>query len=182
MTEYEKMLSGEMYNSADCELVEFRKIARKTCKKINKTLDTKELKDIFKSFFGGTGENIHIESIFTCDYGRNIYVGDNFFANFNVTILDCADVVIGNNCMIAPNVSIYTSTHPINPHERVSGLEYAKKITIGDNCWIGGNAVICPGVSLGDNVVVGAGSVVTKNFGDNVVIAGNPAKIINIVQ
>lgn len=182
MTEYEKMISGQMYDCSDSELRELRLLSRTFCDKINNTFDTQERTGIFKSFLGSTGEKLHIERSFQCDYGKNIHIGENFYSNFNLTILDCAEVVIGKNCMVAPNVAIYTATHPINPIDRVSGLEYAKKITIGNNCWIGGNAVICPGVTLGDNVVVGAGSVVTKSFGDNVVIAGNPAKIIKIID
>jgi len=121
---------------------------------------------------------IHVEQDFRCDYGKNIHVGDNFYANFGCVILDVCPVRIGKNCFLAPNVGIYTATHPIRAEERYLGLEYGAPITIGDNCWIGGNSVINPGVTLGNNVVVGSGSVVTKSFGDNVVIAGNPARII----
>jgi maltose O-acetyltransferase len=109
-------------------------------------------------------------------------LGENFFANFNCVILDAAKVTIGDNCMIAPQVGLYTATHPLDPVQRATGIEFAKPITIGDNCWIGGMAVINPGVTLGDNVVVASGAVVTKSFGDNVVIGGNPAKVIKEIE
>lgn len=114
---------------------------------------------------------------FYCDYGKRIHVGKNFFANYNCTILDVADVIIGDNCMLAPNVAIYTAGHPIYPNTRNSGYEYGKKVTIGNNVWIGGNVVICPGVHIGNNVVIGAGSVVTKDIPDWVVAVGNPCKV-----
>lgn len=184
MTEREKMLAEMPYNPSDKELVEMRAYARKMCKQFNdcEPQDNEKMTNILKNLFGSTGDNIYMEPSFRCDYGKNIYVGENFYANFNCVILDVAEVRIGKNCMIAPNVAIYTATHPIDPIERNSGIEYAKKITIGNNCWLGGNSVICPGVTLGNNVVVGAGAVVTKSFGDNVVLAGNPAKVIKIIN
>lgn len=184
MTEREKMLAEMLYDPTDKELVEMRNYARKACKEFNECdpMDIEKRTKILKDLFGSTKENIYIEPSFRCDYGKNIHVGEYFYANFNCVILDVAEVIIGDNCMLAPNVAIYTATHPIDPTERNSGVEYAKKIVIGDNCWIGGNSVICPGVTLGDNVVVGAGAVVTKSFGDNVVIAGNPAKVIKTID
>lgn len=182
MTEYQKMIEGKMYFSADEELVELRLKAQETCNKANSIHDPKEREAIYKEFLGSTGKDVHFEPGFICDYGINIYLGENFYSNFNCTILDVAPVRIGKNCMLAPNVAIYTATHPINPTDRMSGYEYGEPITIGDNCWLGGNVVVCPGVTLGDNVVVGAGSVVTKDFPDNVVIAGNPARVIKQVE
>ena len=184
MTEREKMLAEMLYDPTDKELVEMRNYARKACKEFNECdpMDIEKRTKILKDLFGSTKENIYIEPSFRCDYGKNIHVGEYFYANFNCVILDVAEVIIGKNCMLAPNVAIYTATHPIDPTERNSGIEYAKKIVIGDNCWIGGNSVICPGVTLGHNVVVGAGAVVTKSFGDNVVIAGNPAKVIKTID
>jgi len=180
VTEKNKMLLGEYYDPEDPELVQLRLKARLTTEKLNLTsvAESNKRVQIIKSLFGTTGTSIHIESTFNCDYGENIHVGENFYANFGCVILDVAEVRIGNNCFIAPQVGIYTATHPINPVERVSGLEYAKAITIGDNCWIGGHATINPGVKLGNNVVVASGAVVTKSFGDNVVIGGNPAKVL----
>ena len=126
--------------------------------------------------------NAWIESPFHVDYGIHLQVGENFYANHGCTILDCHDVVIGKNVLLAPHVCISAATHPVDPDQRRQGLEYSAPITIGDNVWVGANATICPGVTLGDNVVVGAGAVVTKSFPDNVVIAGVPAKVIQKVN
>ncbi len=179
-TEFEKMIKGEMYNDRDEELVKLRFNARILTEQFNSTsiseLDKRT--EILKKLFGKTGENIYIEPTFNCDYGCNIFVGENFYMNYNCVILDVCRVTIGKNCFIAPQVGIYTATHPVDPKLRTSGVEFGKPVTIGDNCWIGGHATINPGVTLGDNVVVASGSVVTKSFGSNVVIGGNPAKII----
>lgn len=118
---------------------------------------------------------------FFCDYGKRIHVGANFFANYNCTTLDTADVTIGDNCQLAPNVAIYTAGHPIYPDSRNSGYEYGKEITIGDNVWIGGNTVVCPGVHIGNNVVIGAGSVVTKDIPDWCIAVGNPCRVQRII-
>ena len=134
--------------------------------------------ELLKNILGKTGENVHINAPFHCDYGYNIEVGENFFANYNLIILDVAKVKIGDNAQIAPNVSIYTAGHPIHPDSRNSGYEYGIDVTIGDNVWIGGNVCIMPGVTIGNNVVIGAGSVVTKDLPDNVIAAGNPCRII----
>jgi len=180
VTEKEKMLSGQYYDPSDSELIGLRLKARLITEKLNQTsvVDSEKRIQIIKSLFGTTGTNIHIESTFNCDYGENIHVGENFYANFDCVILDVAEVIIGDNCLIAPQVGIYTATHPINLTDRLSGVEYAKPIKIGNDCWIGGNATINPGVTLGNNVVVASGAVVTKSFGDNVVIGGNPAKVL----
>ena len=180
MTEKEKMLSGQYYNPNDSELVDLRFRVRIATEKLNQTsmANGEERTKIIKWLFGSTGEKIHIESTFNCDYGENIHVGENFYANFGCVILDVAEVRIGDNCIIAPQVGIYTATHPIDPVKRARGLEYAKAIKIGNDCWIGGHATINPGVELGNNVVVASGSVVTKSFGDNVVIGGNPARVL----
>lgn len=133
---------------------------------------------LLKELLGKTGKDIVIEPPFHCDYGWNIEVGENFFANYNLTILDVGKVIIGDNAQIAPNVSIYTAGHPIHPDSRNSGYEYGIPITIGNNVWIGGNVVILPGVTIGDNVVIGAGSVVSKDIPSNRIAAGNPCRII----
>lgn len=183
MTEYEKMISGVLYDPCDMELIRLRKNARVLVEKINSSsiheFDSRI--KLIKELFGSHGNSINIEPEFHCDYGCNIKVGENFFANFGCVILDVAMVTIGDNCMIAPQVGIYTATHPLDPVERNKGLELGKPITIGNNCWIGGHAVINPGVTLGDNVVVASGAVVTKSFGSNVVVAGNPARVIKTI-
>ncbi|MCX9568816.1 sugar O-acetyltransferase [Vibrio cholerae] len=180
MREREKMLSGEYYDPSDAELVKLRLEARLLIERLNQTSVSCPEKrvEIIKSLLGSTGNSIHIESTFNCDYGLNIHVGENFYANFGCVILDVAEVRIGDNCFIAPQVGIYTATHPIDPIQRNSGLEFGKPIRIGNNCWIGGHATINPGVTLGDNVVVASGAVVTKSFGSNVVIGGNPARVL----
>lgn len=137
-----------------------------------------ELPALYKQLLGSTGEQIFIEPPFHCDYGSNIHVGEHFYANFNLTILDPGVVTIGKNAQIAPNVSIFTAGHPVHPDSRNSGYEYGIAITIGDNVWIGGNSVILPGITIGNNVVIGAGSVVTHDLPDNVIAAGNPCRVL----
>lgn len=181
-TEKEKMLSGEMYDSSDKELKEMRERARNLCYKYNIELrpsNKEEKNDILKELLGNVGEGILIESPFLCDYGSNIESGKNLYINFGCTILDCAKVRFGDNVMIAPNVGIYTASHPLNHIQRHIELkEYALEINIGSNVWIGANSVILPGVTIGDNVVIGAGSVVTKNIPSNVLAFGNPCKVV----
>lgn len=184
MTEREIMLSGGMYNPNDPELQLLRVKARLLTEKYNRTSVTQgeERYAIIRELFGSCGESAYIEPDFHCDYGCNIYVGEGFYANFGCVILDVAEVRIGKNCMLAPHVGIYAATHPLDPVLRNSGRELGKPVTIGDNCWIGGMAVINPGVTLGDNVVVASGAVVTKSFGSNVVIGGNPARILKEIE
>lgn len=182
MTEKEKMLAGQLYRSADPELRQMRRDARLKMAQFHAELDDKKRSELLRSWFGGTGENIFIEPRFCCDYGSNIYVGENFYANFNCTFLDVCEIRIGDHAMLGPNVQLLTPLHPLNPIERQSGQEYGAPITIGDNFWAGGGAIILPGVTLGDNVVVGAGSVVTKSFGDNVLLAGNPARVVKTIS
>ena len=131
-----------------------------------------------KELLGGSDDSTMINPPFYCDYGKNIFVGKNFFANFNCTILDVARVTIGDNCFLAPGVGIYTAGHPIHPDVRNAGPEYGISVTIGDNVWIGAQSVICPGVHIGSGVVIGAGSVVTHDIPDMVVAAGNPCRVI----
>ena len=184
MTEKEKMIKGEMYFSADEVLVNERNRARILTRDFNNTTEDELDKraEILKELLGKIGKNIYIEPNFRCDYGYNIYVGENFYANFDCLLLDVCPIKIGNNAMLAPGVHIYTATHPLNPTERNSGYEYGKPVNIGDNVWIGGRAVICPGVTIGNNVVVAAGAVVTKDIPSNVVVGGNPAKVIKHIS
>ena len=136
---------------------------------------------LIRKILGKTGDYVHIEAPFHCDYGYNIEVGENFFANYNLTVLDVGKVRIGKNAQIAPNVSIYTAGHPVHPDTRNSGYEYGIAVTIGDDVWIGGNVVILPGVTIGDRAVIGAGSVVTGNIPANAIAAGNPCKVIRMI-
>lgn len=178
MNNIERRDKGLVYIS-DKSVLEQQKRARILTQKIN-TADRSDfdtINKLVKELFGKASD-LFVNPPFYCDYGFNIEVGKNFFANYNCTIIDVAKVKIGDNCFIAPNVSIYTAGHPIHPLTRNSLYEYGKGITIGDNCWIGGNSVICPGVHIGNNVVIGAGSVVTKDIPDMVVAAGNPCKVI----
>ncbi|MGG3562982.1 maltose acetyltransferase domain-containing protein [Neobacillus rhizosphaerae] len=183
-TEKEKMISGEMYNPTDPELVKGRENARRITRLFNQTLETEieNRTELLKELFGTTGDNIYIEPTLRCDYGYNLHVGENFYANFDCVFLDVCEIRIGDNCFIAPGVHIYTATHPINPYERISGKEYGKPVTIRNNVWIGGRAVINPGVTIGNNVVIASGAVVTKDVPDNVVVGGNPAKIIKEID
>ncbi|BCA86596.1 chorismate mutase [Enterococcus saigonensis] len=177
-SEKEKMIAGELYFSEDPELVSERKFAREQMYLINSEADAAIRSQLLKETFGHVAGNIYMEPTIQFDYGYNISVGKNFYANFNCVLLDVCPITIGDNCMIAPNVQLLTATHPLNPVKRNSGLESGKPITIGNNAWLGAGAIILPGITLGNNVVVAAGSVVTKSYPDNVVVAGNPARVI----
>lgn len=183
-TEKEKMLSGELYNASDKTLSEERHRARVLFKKINSTPEENkdERNALFQELFGKKIKNLWIEPPFYCDYGYNIKLGKNIFFNFNCCILDVMEVKIGNNVFVGPNVQIYTATHPLKSKERNTLLEFAKPVAIGNDVWIGGGAIICPGVKIGNGVVVAAGSIVTKDIPDNVVVGGNPAKIIKEID
>lgn len=179
-TEKEKMLANLPFRTGDAELMENKKNARILAEKYNHSSedDLSFRKSLLKQLFGKCGEKIMIKPPFHCDYGYQIFVGENFFANFDCVFLDAAPIEIGDNCMIGPKTCIYAITHPLDPNERQQGIGLPKKVIIGNNVWIGGGVTILPGVCLGNNIVVGAGSVVTKSFHGNVVIAGNPAEVI----
>ncbi len=183
MNQKERMLNGLPYKAWMDGLTEERRENKKKIYRYNQlSPDEGEEQDkLIRSIIGKCGESIFIEQPFHCDYGSNIEVGNNFYANYNLTILDVGKVKIGENAMIAPNVSIYTAGHPIHPDSRNSGYEYGISITIGDNVWIGGNVVINPGVHIGNNVVIGSGSVVTKDIPDNAIAVGNPCKVIRYI-
>jgi maltose O-acetyltransferase len=180
MNQKERMLGELPYRSWLDGLPEERMAARVRTREYNSLEpgDKERRNELIREILGKTGKQIFIEAPFICDYGKNIEVGENFYANFNLVILDVARVVIGDNVMIAPNVAIYTAGHPVHPVSRNSGYEYGIGITIGNNVWIGGNVVINPGVRIGDNVVIGAGSVVTKDIPDNFIAVGNPCRPI----
>ncbi|WP_410495695.1 GNAT family N-acetyltransferase [Cellulosilyticum sp. ST5] len=183
-TEKEKMLAGELYIAWGDEFANDKRRARRLLREFNNTdvEDKKSTIKILKELFGSTGEYIHIEPNFRCDYGYNIHIGDNFYAGYECVILDSCQVKIGDNCILSPQVGIYTSAYPLNPEKRSIGYEYAKPITIGNNVWIGGGSIINPGVTIGDNVVVVPGSVVLADVPDNVLIGGNPAKVIKEIE
>ena len=134
-----------------------------------------------KEILGKTGEVVNVEAPFRCDYGKNIQVGENFFANYNLTILDVAPVVIGRDVQFGPNVSIYTAGHPVHPEMRKSGYEYGIRVEIGDDVWLGGNVCVLPGVHIGKNAVIGSGSVVTHDIPENVIAAGNPCRVLRAI-
>lgn len=185
MSEYEKMISGQLYNANDPELVLMRRQARARLDQLNHSVqDVKsgERLDICHKLFGKVGERLWLQPPFYCEYGSNIELGDNVFFNFNCVVLDVAKVIIGSNVLIAPNVQIYTATHPLDAQLRRDGQELGKPITIGDDVWIGGSAVICPGVTIGNKSVIAAGAVVVKSVPPNVVVGGNPAKIIRTLE
>lgn len=180
MNQKERMLQGLPYKAWLDGLEEERTACKQKIYRFNmlSPAERDRVPELLKALLGKTGEKIFIEAPFHCDYGWNIEVGENFFANYNLTILDVGKVTIGSNAQIAPNVSIYTAGHPIHPDSRNSGYEYGIPVTIGDNVWIGGNTVIMPGVTVGDNVVIGAGSVVTKDIPDWSIAVGNPCRVI----
>ncbi len=179
-TEKQKMLAGELYLATDPELVAERKLAFSLLRQYNATTENEQnmREQILQQLFGKVSNKVEIIPPFYCDYGKNIYAGDGLFMNYGCVILDCNPVRIGENVLCAPYVQIYTASHPTDPTIRLTGKELASPIEIGNNVWIGGNAIICPGVTIGDNTTIGAGSVVVKNIPANVVAAGNPCRVI----
>jgi len=179
-SEKEKMLAGELYNAADPQLAGERRRARDLCKALNASAadEPGERDRLIHALFGKVGVGLWIEAPFYCDYGSNISLGDKVYLNFNCVILDVMPVILGDNVSCGPGVQIYTATHPIDAVERRTGLEFAKPIEIGADVWIGGGAIICPGVRIGPRTVIGAGSVVTRDIPADVVAAGNPCRIL----
>lgn len=181
MSEKEKMLLGEIYDANyDEELMNERIKAKDLCYEYNhlKPSQTNERTEIMKKILGKTKDNFLIEQSFECDYGYNIEIGENFYSNHNLVILDANKVVFGDNVFIGPNCGFYTAGHPLDAETRNKGLEYAKPIKVGNDVWFGGNVVVLPGVKIGNNVVIGAGSVVAKDIPENSVAVGNPCKVI----
>lgn len=184
MSEKEKMCAGELYFPADPQLSQDRLTAQDLCHQIAqlKPSQLAERKALFQQLFQTEQNDFYIEQPFRCDYGFNIHFGNNFYANYNCTMLDAAPITIGDNVMLAPNVSLFTAAHPLDPEKRNTGIEFALPITIGNNVWIGGNVVIKPNVTIGDNVVIGAGSVVTKDIPANTIAAGNPCRVLRALN
>jgi maltose O-acetyltransferase len=184
-TEKEKMLAGELYNALDKQLSDERLRTRLLIKALNDTREdqTEERSRILKDLIPNAGNGLWLQPPFYCDYGTNMNIGENVFFNFNCVVLDVMEVSIGSRTLFGPNVQVYTATHPMNHRERASGVEFAKPIAIGEDVWVGGSVVICPGVTIGDRSVIGAGSVVTKDLPSDVFAAGNPCKVIrSLVQ
>ncbi|AIY81015.1 sugar O-acetyltransferase [Clostridium botulinum] len=184
MTEKEKMLNGDLYLALGEDLFSERQHAKEVIFEFNSLHPSavEKRNGLISKLFGYVGENFYIEPPFRCDYGYNIHWGENSYVNYNCTILDCAKVTIGKDVLIGPNVNIFTAGHPLSPSQRISGLEYAHSIEIGDGAWIGGGTTINPGVKIGRNAVIGSGSVVTKDIPDNAVAVGNPCRVIRIID
>jgi len=179
-TEREKMLAGELYYGFDPDLTAERQRAQRRLAEYNATPgDDQPLRTkLLRALLGHAGEGLVIQPTFTCDYGTNIHIGRNGFINYHCVFLDCAAIEIGDNLQMAPMAQLYTALHPLDPDERRSGLESARPIRIGHDVWVGGGAIILPGVTIGDGAVIGAGSVVNRDVPPRTVVAGNPARAV----
>lgn len=184
MTEREKMIAGQIYSTQDEELIRLHRACVDACALCDRYLPSQldERRGHLRRILGSTGENFLIEPGFRCDYGFNIEIGENFFANYNLVILDCAPVRFGRNCFIGPQCGIYTAVHPLDAKERATGMEYAKPVTVGDDVWFGGHVTVLPGVTIGDGAVIGAGSVVTHSIPARMVAAGNPCRVLRPIE
>jgi maltose O-acetyltransferase len=177
-TEKQKMLAGELYRAGDPELLAERLRCRELTREFNRAPDRTARAAVLERLFATTGEDVLIEPPFACDYGYNISIGARAFMNFNGVILDCAEVVIGEETQIGPAVQLLAADHPRDPAARRSGLELAKPVHIGANVWLGGGVIVCPGATIGDDTIVGAGSVVTRSLPAGVVAVGNPCRVL----
>lgn len=179
-TEKEKMQAGETYYAYDPELRELQLYTKQLVQKFNNTCfdDCSRDPELLRQIVPNADPTLVIQPPFTCDFGFNIYGGENGFINYDCTILDTARIYLGKNILIGPNVRFYTPMHPIDYQERATGVEHGEPITIGDDCWIGGNAVICPGVTIGNRCIIAAGAVVVKDVPDDSMVGGNPARLI----
>lgn len=184
MTNREKMLAGEYYDVCDEELLQLLNQNKRRCQEYNNLPadDIAARNRMLQQILGKADDDTFVNQPFLCDYGTQIRVGKRFFANFNFTVLDAALVTIGDDCFIGPNVSIYTACHSTNPQERNSRWEWAKAVTIGDNVWIGGSVTILPGVTIGSNCTIGAGSVVVHDIPDNSIAVGNPCRVVKTIE
>lgn len=180
MTEWEKMQAGMIYNDFDDDLFQRRVQAKKLFREYNKSEDEEVEKrnTLMKELFKSVGEKVWIEPDFRCEFGKNIIIENNVYINFGCVILDCAEVVIGANSLLGPNIGLYAVNHATDAEERINGACYGKPIHIGKNVWLGGDVKILAGVSIGDNTIIGTGSIVTKDIPPNVIAVGNPCKVI----
>lgn len=180
LSEKEKMLAGKLYRSTDPELQTTAAQAQQHLRRLNEMPNENvELRrTVLERLLSTVGESTQIKSPFICDYGTNIYIGRNGFINYGCVFLDCNYIRIGDDAQIGPGVHIYTALHPVDARTRRAGFESAKPVTVGHNVWLGGSCVICPGVSIGDNTIVGAGSIVVRDLPDNVLAVGNPCRVI----
>ncbi|MDD6174676.1 MAG: sugar O-acetyltransferase [Firmicutes bacterium] len=185
MTEKEKMLRGMLYDAYDAELVELRRRCQLLCEEFNALRGEDAIQqraELIRRIVGRCGKNIKLQPTFWCNYGSLITLGENFYANHNCVMLDCAPITFGDGVMIGPNCGFYAAGHPTNPEQRASGLQFSRPITVGDHVWFGGNVVVLPGVTIGSNSVIGAGSVVTHSLPANVIAVGNPCRVLRAVD
>ena len=195
MDELEKCMAGEYYDCHNSAFLDFKVNARKLLKEYHALAyeQKEEKREVLKRLFGGIGTNVSVGTPFLCDYGRNIYLGNNVSVNMNCTFVDCNKITVGDNVLIASNVQLYTATHPVKLAERLtrdwspkSGeyfcRTYALPISIGSGCWLGGGVIVLPGVTIGNNSVIGAGSVVTKDIPENSLAVGNPCRVIRRIN
>lgn len=180
MTEWDKMQEHQIYDDFDADLFDRRVEAKKLFKEFNRTTDdeVEKRQEIMKKLFKKVGERVYMEPNFTCEFGKNITLGNDLYINFGCTLLDCGQIVIGNNTLLGPNVSMYSANHSLDAEERIAGALIPKPIIIGNRVWIGGGTTVLSGVTIGDDSVIGAGSVVTRDIPAGVVAAGNPCKVI----
>ena len=183
MSEWQKMVAGELYDALDAELVSARERARDLCWELNATRerDQEQRRRILCELLGRGGDSVWLQPPFFCDYGRNIYLGERVYFNFNCVILDVCEVRIGDFCFFGPNVQIYAALHPMEAQLRRT-QEFGKPVTIGSDVWIGGGAIVCPGVTIGSKSVIGAGSVVTRSIPEGVFAAGNPCRVVRQIE
>jgi maltose O-acetyltransferase len=183
LTERAKMLAGELYDPHDPELVRSRHRVRDLCRALNATREADELerRRILRELFGAGGESVRMQPPFFCDYGSNIQLGERVYFNFNCVVLDVCQVLIGNDTLFGPSVQVYTAMHPMNAELR-RAHEFGKPVAIGSDVWVGGAAIICPGVKIGSRSVIGAGSVVTREIPEGVFAAGNPCRVIREIR
>ncbi|MFC6890538.1 sugar O-acetyltransferase [Halorubrum trueperi] len=183
-TETERMLAGDSYDPTDPELVADRARARDIVRRYNATTEAESSRreTLLRELFGSAGDAVAVEPPLRCDYGFNVTVGEGFFANFGCVLLDVTPIEFGDRCLLGPGVHVYTPTHPIDPEERATGRERGRPVTVGDDVWIGGRAVLNPGVTIGDGAVIASGAVVTEDVPGRVVVGGNPAQIIREIE